>query len=240
MKRSTASFVLLLGAAGLLLGTCGKKNPSDNDGGNNGQTTETYQYTVLGNTLRVSIPLQVDTARYCDQVSGNLVALYDTTPAHIRIYSYLLAGDYLTIRLGDSAVFSRSGSGSGLPGTWNAVDTVEDFPVQMVFTDSTVAFTLVPAPRCWADSDYVRYQWPQDSADYRLTLNRVSCTEVRLIGDSTHETVTLTWNSSGNMTVAGSAAGHSAHTWYRNPTTCPNSLYPDWYYDYFLSPNARN
>jgi hypothetical protein len=168
------------------------------------------------------------------------VTEYDTTTAYIRIYSFGISGTTLTFIRVDTAVYNRSGSGSGLPGTWIATDTVENLPVQMVFTEDSVAFTMAPAAECYADSEYVRYLWPLDSADYRLTINRTSCSQVQLTGDSTHETVTMTWNASGDMTMTGSISGHTAHTWYKNPLSCPNDQYPDWYYSEFLGPNARN
>jgi len=241
MHNRAMFFCAVAAAAGLLLWTCSKKsNPAAPPDNNGGQTAKTYSYTVVGNTIHVSISESVDTIRYCDPLADTLVTDYETTPAYIRIYSYGISGTVLTLILVDTAVYNRSGTGSGLAGTWIASGAVDNFPERMVFTSDSVAVTIAPAAVCYADSDYVRYLWPLDSADYRLTINRTSCSQVQLTGDSTHETVTMTWNASGDMTMTGSISGHTAHTWYKNPLSCPNDQYPDWYYSEFLGPNARN
>jgi hypothetical protein len=240
MRKRVMFFCAVAAAASLLLWTCGKKSNPAAPPDDGGQTTEAYSYTVVGSTIRVSIPLSVDTSRYCDPLSDTLVTEYDTTAAYIRLYSFSISGTILTLTRVATAVYNRSGTGSDLPGTWIAAGTVDNFPTQMVFTGDSVAFTMAPAVGCYADSEYVRYLWPLDSTDYRLTINRTSCSQVQLTGDSTHETVTMTWNASGDMTVTGSGSGHTAHTWYKKPLSCPNNQYPDWYYSEFLGPNARN
>lgn len=235
---------LLFGAAaliaGMLLYTCSKKsNPTGPDDG--GDTVPTYSYIKIGDTsgtLRITIPEQIDTSRYCDPIDDTLVSTYDTIPLHYVLYSFTLAGSALTLIRNDTAVYSRSGSESGITGTWTAADTVPDFPVRMVFTDTSVALSFVVTGNCEGD-DYIQYLWPLDSADYYLTLNRISCTRLELYGTVSGETVTMSWNAEGDLTVTSSNAAHAAHTRYTNPLSCPNSEYPDWYYAEFLNPNSR-
>jgi hypothetical protein len=158
----------------------------------------------------------------------------DTVPATILAFSYVISGTTLTLIHGnDTAVCSRVGTGSGLTGTWTRNYTSDDLPSQLTFAATTV--TLVYQV-CNAD-DFITYDWAPDSVYYAVTLTRVSCTEVRLTGDSTGETVTITWNGWGDMTTSGNGAGHAAHTWRVNPGSCPNDYFPDWYYAEFLFNN---
>jgi hypothetical protein len=240
MRKRVAFFCAVTAAAGLLLWTCGKKSNPAGPPPDDGKTAATYSYIIIGNTIRVSIPERVDTTRYCAPVADTLVTTYNTTAAHFMLYSYNISSNILTLVRINTAVYDRSGTGTGIIGSWIVASAVTDFPTQMVFTDDSVAVTMAPTAECYADSEYVRYLWPLDSADYRLTINRTSCSQVQLTGDSTHETVTMTWNASGDMTMTGSISGHTAHTWYKNPLVCPNNQYPDWYYSEFLGPNARN
>jgi hypothetical protein len=237
-NRAVIFCAAALGAAFLLL-TCSKKNPAGPDEeGNNNQTVQTYLYTKTLATITVSIPQGIDTTRYCDPLADTLVTAYDTVPAHVKIFPYVIsaAGDTLTIY--DTIDFMRSGTGSGLIGSWISISTVEDFPIRLAFTDTAVAMTFENVPYCYAD-DFIDYDWALDSASYAVSLQRVSCTQVRLTGDSTHEVVTITWNNSGDKTFSSSDPGHVQHTWYENPASCPNEENPDWYYAEFLNGNFR-
>jgi hypothetical protein len=240
MNKRILYFCSVAAAACLLVWTCSKKsNPAGPD--DNGETTATatYHYTRTPTTVIFSIPQSIDTSRHCED--SVLVTEYDTTDAYPSVSWYVLAGNTLTIisAANDTARYSRSGPGSDLPGTWIESGTVENFPVQMVFTDDSVSVTMAISAACYADSEYIRYQWPQDSSYYLLTLNRISCTQLQLYGTVSGETVTLTWNSGGDMTFTSSSSAHGAYTWYRNPLSCPDDQYPDWYYPEFLDPNAR-
>jgi hypothetical protein len=241
MNKRIRCFCAVAACAGLLLWTCSRKsNPAGPDDGGDDGATETYSYIEIGGTtIRVSIPEIIDTSSYCDALADTLVTSYDTAVAYFRIYSFSISNDTLTLIQNDTAVYARSGTGSDLIGSWIVAGAVAGFPTEMVFTDTTVAVTLADSGNCEADS-YIQYQWPFDSADYRLVLNRVSCSQLRLTGDSTLETVTVSWNSGGDMTLTSSSSAHTAHTWYQNPLSCPNNQYPDWYYPEFLNPNARN
>jgi hypothetical protein len=220
-------------SAGLLIGTCGKKNPGSPDDGDTGPTAETYSYTSTDSTIRVSIPLHVDTAKYC--IDSTLVEEIDTVLATFLAFSYRIAGATLTLIQGiDTAVYDRVGGGSGLSGTWTRYFTDNNLPSQISFDTGTKTVTLV-YQKCSAD-DFIS-EWAAYSAYYAVTLQRVSCTQVQLTGDSTGEVVTITWNGSCDMTTASSNPAHAAHTWHQNPLSCPNEDYPDWYYNEFLNDN---
>jgi hypothetical protein len=98
----------------------------------------------------------------------------------------------------------------------------------------------------WADDfiDEWNGEWSSDpsyadSANYNVTVTKVNNNTIKLVGKKNGETVTITWdNSAETITYTSTDAAHSAHTYYENPTSCPNNYYPSWYYE-FLSANSK-
>jgi hypothetical protein len=87
---------------------------------------------------------------------------------------------------------------------------------------------------------------PADSAKYDITLQKVSANKIILTGNKSHEVVTVTWGNVSGVFVylnftqvfTSSNAAHGAYSYYSNPQTCPNDLYPSWF-DSFKSANAK-
>jgi hypothetical protein len=230
MRKRPAFFCVL--AAGVLLfaGASCKKNPADQDG-DDGPPAQVYSYTSTDTTILVSIPQHADTARYC--ILDSLAVEIETVTATYLAFSYVIAGTSLTlVHSPDTAVYTRVGSGSGLIGTWTRGFTGDDLPSDLIFAAATVTLKY---QLCHAD-EFIAYEAP-DSVYYAVTLTPFSCTEVRLWGEYTGETVTIAWNGWDDMTTSGTGAGHAPHTWYANPGSCPNDYYPGWYFTGFLDSN---
>jgi hypothetical protein len=95
----------------------------------------------------------------------------------------------------------------------------------------------------WAD-DYVS-SWTKcslygtDTCSYAVTVTKQGGSSVRLVGKTSGETVTITWNAAGDETFTSSnPTAHPAYTYYANPVQCPNNYEPDWLAT-FLSANAK-
>jgi hypothetical protein len=105
----------------------------------------------------------------------------------------------------------------------------------VVITATTVTVTTYDCE--YADDFIDDWNWggaSADSATYAVTVEMISCSQVRLTGLTTGEVVYVTWNASGDATDAGHAAG----TVYENPTSCPNEP-PAWYESGFLGANYK-
>jgi hypothetical protein len=231
MNKRTACLGAVAATACLLVWTCGKKSgPSGPE--DNGEPGVTYSYDTNGATINITIPEHTDTSRYC--IIDSLVVEYDFFPAGILAWLYAVNGSVLTVIDGnDTASYTRSGAGIGLTGSWTLNGTNDLLPVKITFTATTVSLVY---QKCRAD-EFIAFDWAPDSAAYAVSLQKVSCTEVRLTGDTTRETVTISWNGSGDKTTSSSDPAHAAHTWYADPVSCPNDEYPDWYYSAFLNDN---
>jgi len=111
-------------------------------------------------------------------------------------------------------------------------------PDTLIFTANTI---IVPNgggnnSDCRAD-EYIQYQWPNYSTGFNGTAVQNSCTQVVIHGNTTGETVTINWNGNGDMTYTSTVGGHTAYTWYKNPTSCPNNWTPNWFWT-FINGNA--
>jgi len=243
MRKQALLFCVFAVSAGFLMWTCSKDSGPTGPGDGGSVTTETrvYSYTVLGSTIIVSIPEDIYSYSYCN---GNTLETYsDTSPAHDEPMPFVVSGDTLKFIEGtDTVVLIRMGSGSGLIGQWYVADTdLQNGQVRLDITTSTLTVTIT-VNNCYVD-DFID-SWNccgtwADSASYDITVLKLSCTQVRLTGNISGEVVTISWDTDGNMTFTSNNTGHAAHTWYENPTSCPN-FYPDWYYTDFLYMNPKN
>jgi hypothetical protein len=220
-------------AAGLAMWTCSKNNPtgSGDGGGSTIQTlTLTAGYTVSGNYIILSFPQDISTHAYC--AIDSLVTYYDTSLAYDQALSFVLDGNVLKLAFdSDTAVFIRAGIASGLQGQWSLSDTsIQGGSVMLYITANTLTITETYID-CYAD-DWMLYDWAYDSAGFNGTAAELSCTQVRITGNTTGEQVTITWNNNGDMTYTSTDAAHAAYTYYQNPTSCPDDYSPDWYYSY--------
>jgi hypothetical protein len=243
MRKQLMIFCAVAVAAGLVMWTCSKKNnPTgpNGDGGGVGNYTQTLTYTDSASNVIATFPQEITTYSYC--IGSSLVTYNDTTPSYISTMPYSISGNTLTMiqynQGYDTAVFNRSGTGSGLIGTWLVVSAPYGWPSELDVTASTISaiFNL-----CYAD-DFID-MWNSggiyaDSAYYNVTVAKNSCSQVTLTGNITNEVVTITFNNAGDATFTSTVSGHGVHTVYNNPTTCPND-YPDWYSPVFLNNNLK-
>lgn len=95
----------------------------------------------------------------------------------------------------------------------------------------------------WAD-DYVSswtdcsYSYGTDTCSYAVTVTKLSSSSVKLVGKTSGETVTISWNAAGDETFKSSDPTHAAYTYYANPKQCPNDYQPTWFTT-FLTANAK-
>jgi hypothetical protein len=87
----------------------------------------------------------------------------------------------------------------------------------------------------WTDCNPNYYS--TDTCTYAVTVVKLSSSSVRLLGKTSGETVTVTWNAAGDETYTSSDSTHHAGTYYVNPASCPNTI-PAWY-NTFLSDNPK-
>ncbi|MGA2505945.1 MAG: hypothetical protein ABSF80_00520 [Chitinispirillaceae bacterium] len=239
MRKRLMIFCVFALAAGLAMWTCSKKsNPSGPGGGDiGGGNTQTLTYYVSGTDIIATFPQEITTYSYCN--GNSLVTENDTSPEYVSTMPYSISGNTLTlIQSTDTAYYDRSGTGSGLTGIWVVVSAPYGWPSQLDVTATTIVATLT---NCYADD--IIDMWNSggtyaDSAWYNVTVTKVSCSQVTLHGNVTNEQVTISFNSAGDATFTSTVSGHTAHTYYSNPTSCPND-YPDWYYTGFLDNNLK-
>jgi len=201
------------------------------------QAQEGYPYTVSGNTMTVYRPEEIGSWSYCSGgYPDTLVTQYDTSYADTMVFTYNVSGNTLTLDMGGGqpATLTRVGSGTGLIGSWTPNDTGYDLPDTLIFTATTVYGS--GNNDCNA-SEWINYQWPGYSAGFNGTAVELSCTQVLITGNTTGEQVGITWNSNGDMTYTSTEGTHDSHTWYENPTLCPNPWQPSWWWT-FINGNA--
>lgn len=234
MRKRLMLFCVVAMGAGLVMWTCSKKsNPSGPGGGDNGGgNTQTLTYYVSGTDIIATFPQEITAYSYCN--GNSLVTENDTSYEYISTMPYSISGNTLTlIQSTDTAYYDRSGTGSGLTGTWVVVSAPYGWPSQLDVTATTIVATFSGPNSCYAD-DFMSFDWAYDSIGFNGTAQKISCSQVKVIGKTTGDTVTITWNDNGDMTYT--SAGHAAYTYYENPTSCPDDYSPSWYYT-FLGQN---
>jgi hypothetical protein len=232
MRKQMMVFCAIAVCAGVVLFTCSKSGgPTGPAEG--GPTSTTYNYTVSGDTLTVSIPQQITFRSHCN--GNTLHANYDTIPAQDQSAIFILSGNVLTlIEPYDTATYTRVGVGGVLTGSWKITILTENLPDQLDFGPSTVTATY-PAT-CYGDG-FMANEATYITANYsHVSVTQLSCNIVRLTGGTTGEQVTLTWDSDGNLIYSSSNSQHTTGIVYQNPTSCPN-IAPDWY-NLFLTANG--
>lgn len=202
-----------------------------------------WPYTVSGDSMSIYEPPQISSYAYCN--GATLVTQYDTLGGTFGM-RYTVSGNTLSLNECDTVYMScdtenltRVGSGTGLIGTWVFTTYLPD-TLWLVFTATTVSvyFTGSSSNYCYAD-DWMANEWQYDSIGFNGTATELSCTQVRITGNTTGEQVTITWNNNGDMTYTSTNAAHAAYTYYQNPTSCPDDYTPDWYYSGFIYSNQN-
>jgi hypothetical protein len=74
--------------------------------------------------------------------------------------------------------------------------------------------------------------WDSDSTIYNIKVEEVNSFTAKLTGNISGEIVTITWNEKRDKTYTSSNPVNLAHTYYLEPTVCPNLLRPNWYYTF--------
>jgi hypothetical protein len=207
----------------------------------------TATYEISGDLITIHFPADTYTSTYCDYSADTLVTDVYIDSAYTETDTFSLSGNTLTVwgpGPDTTIVFTRVGSGSGIQGTWTT--TMYGATVTLVITATTLTMTESDISYCVADDFMTYYPYMYDTAYFAITATKLSCTQVRLTGDTTGEQVTITWNSNGDMTYTSNRTGspyyHTAYTYYANPTTCPNNYEPDWFWSYpdgFLTTNMK-
>jgi len=82
--------------------------------------------------------------------------------------------------------------------------------------------------------------WDPDSTIYNIKVEKINSLSVKLTGNISGEIVTITWNDKKDRTYSSSNPTNLAHTYYRNPTICPNLSRPDWYYSFKVANKKTN
>jgi hypothetical protein len=150
--------------------------------------------------------------------------------------------------------YARQGSGSGLEGTWRLTgvsytvvsgqltpaeqddldaeiteemeDIAEGWIEELVVGANTVSL-YVSAP--YADMIIGEMLDNIDTADYDLTITKVNNTTVRIRGNISGETVTISMNpATGDVTWTSTSSEHARHVYYSDPLSCPNEYAPEW------------
>ncbi|MGA2505942.1 MAG: immunoglobulin domain-containing protein [Chitinispirillaceae bacterium] len=196
-----------------------------------------WPYTVSGDSMSIYEPPQISSYTYCNGTT--LVTQYDTSGGTFGM-RYTVSGNILSLyecdtvyMFCDTENFIRVGTGTGLIGTWIFNTYLSD---TLIFTPTTVAVYFSGSNNyCYAD-DWMSWDWAYDSIGFKGTAAEISCTQVKITGNTTGEQVTINWNSNGDMTYTSTNSGHAAYTYYQNPTSCPDDYSPDWYYT-FLGQN---
>ena len=195
---------------------------------------ETLTYTVLGDSITITMPQQIYANTYCN---GNTLAIrYDTSLGWIQTMWFNVSVNTLSLDQGGNiATLTRVGSGTGLIGTWTPDIPGSDMPDTLIFDATTITVYGTGGNSCPADN-YLQYRWYWDTSSQNGNLNgtivELSCTQVRITGNVTGEQVTITWASNGDMTYTSTSTNpvRTPHTWYENPTSCPNNDSPDWWW----------
>jgi hypothetical protein len=160
-------------------------------------------------------------------------------------------------------VLKRSGGGAGLQGIWTfiggaytilsgsptAAEIAEiadaaremiqdaDEGIQYEITSTHMNTYAITDDEPWTIVELMADNLIFDTTLYNITITVADSATATLKGNTTGETVTLTFDSqTGDLTYKSTHAGHAAHTYYDQPTVCPNRYRPEWF-DGFLSDN---
>lgn len=250
-------YLALCLAATLLSAGCNSKNPTaPSTGILDGSAT----YTTSGNKLILFTPEQE--VRHCDGL--NLVT--ETQPADTDTIFYELSGNTLSLWEDSSTfasgaiavekmIFGRSGSGSGLPGTWNFQDVEYAITGTATTAEQDSVATEASAESLALANTKLQVRVQGTSVSYYITPDisalfvanspvdtslfdiafSGSGSALEMTGNKSHEVVTVSMNSQQDVIIASSNTQHATHTYYQNPTTCPNDMMPEWFEQFFLS-----
>lgn len=254
--------------AAVLLGCSGGKS-TDPDSLDGAETNPyaTRPYTVSGNQF--IIPVYVDTSYFClgSETETDTILIGPDTVA------FSISGNTLTTvtrtdtTLSGAVVqwvtdFTRSGSGTGLPGTWKNPESVyrvisgeltqgEKYEIDLEMEQSTqferfykvsVTFTenTLTSSVDISSAELFVFQWNNalfpgevpDSAKFDITATIVDQYTAELKGRKSGETVRIKILPKGDRIYSSSKADHPESRYISESKTCPNDFEPLWYDDF--------
>jgi hypothetical protein len=91
-----------------------------------------------------------------------------------------------------------------------------------------------------ADSTQGPWLGGYDTFNYAVTITKLSGAAFRLFGEADSQTVTVSLDMSGNVMFVSSDTALDPHTWYKDPSSCPNPQEPAWFVAFFnANPKVR-
>jgi hypothetical protein len=157
-------------------------------------------------------------------------------------------------------IFTRQTSGSGLVGTWKmssrayhvvsgTLTAAEQQEIQsniaadiasiaagnyteLIITADKINVYEHRSATGWAD-EFIN-DWNSNQPPDSIIVTKISDNSVSLVGRISGETVTIT-NSTDHTTYTSSNTAHATHTYYENPTACPNDYYPTWFFAFIMA-----
>jgi hypothetical protein len=224
-------FCAAIVCAGLLVLTCSKNDNPSGPGGVN----STWTYTVSGTDLIVSHPQSIETDCAGSYVTADTTFAYSDTSwfaLSVNSDTMFVEGDQ-----GDTMFLTRIGTGTGIQGQW--LMSQGDFEATIEVGTQTIT-----ASTCFGDI-FMAGEALWIELSYNITVSQLSCSSVRLTGNTSGEQVTINYTQTGNspdnmdadITYSSSNAQHAPGTVFANPTTCPNDE-PGWLDTFLLENNA--
>jgi hypothetical protein len=240
-KVMTISCIFAM-SAGLML--C---NKTSNSVGSGGAEIAWSYITKPNDTIIMTDP--GTTFTWCDSANPNQRDTSIQAPAKDTML-YTLSGNTMVVmdQYGDTqAVCTRSGTGSGMVGTWNTVfyqGSDNGMNVTMNGTIQVTASTFTLTSVCNAHLFMAEEGSFYSEPEFNITDTEVSCSQVRMTGNTSKEVVTASFSQpvldfdyigDCNITFTSSNARHAAFTLYADPATCPNEMQA--WFDTFLIAN---
>jgi hypothetical protein len=204
-------------------------------------TPVALDYELSGNTLALT---EEESNEYYDEALDDYVTFQDPN----AIVAFQM-------------VFTRSTSGTDIQGTWvltgaayevvsgtltaaetQALNTqvlamqedLAEWGMTLVFGASTVSVYQTGGSSSLADELLYEYeQYVVQSCN--ITAAKVNSNTISLTGDVTGEVVTIAVSTDWDMTYSSSDPTHATHTYYDNPTSCPNDYEPLWFEDFLVA-----
>ena len=210
--------------------------------------TASYPYTSAGDSIVATMNVNMCDSTGLKHVT-TMTMKYIITGETLSVWYASSTGDALSAdQSAGILVYLRQGRGSGLIGTWTMIGGKDSLssPVDTTgagystsdvteFTGTTMDSYCKGTP---AQNAYETYKALFASMpEYQITVTQPNDLTVQLHGATSGETVSITYAADySSITFSSSVQGNAPHTYYLNPSTCPNDIMPTWFYS-FLEAN---
>jgi hypothetical protein len=184
--------------------------------------------------------LRIQLASFQDSIYCNDSAMVHVALDSLRVEYLITSANGLTLYWPDNGdvdtnEYVRSGSGSGLVGTWlrdtiltqsKYLDTISE----TVTIRSDNAFLRTLASRINFVHFYIsEILYPGYLAPYNVTLDtNLGPMALKIFGNVTQEIVTIQRLQNRDILFKSSLLAHSDYTFYFSPDSCPNPQWPAW------------